>query len=69
VSPPLGLILAGRSRSAFVLLTRDKPAAEPHTARMYGIADESGTRAVLMERTQPNPGVDRAGLPLHADRG
>jgi hypothetical protein len=27
VSPPLGLILAGRSRPAFVLLTRDKPAA------------------------------------------
>jgi hypothetical protein len=57
VSPPLGLILAGRSRPAFVLLTRDKPAAEPRAIRLYGIADESGTRAVLAERTQPNPGA------------
>jgi hypothetical protein len=57
VSPPLGLVLAGRSRPAFVLLTRDKPAAEPRAIRRYGIADESGTRAVLAERTQPNPGA------------
>ena len=56
VSPPLGLILAGRSRPAFVLLTRDKPAAEPRTIRRYGIADESGTRGA-MERTRPNPGA------------
>lgn len=55
--PPLGLILAGRSRPSFVLLTRDKPAAEPRGTRRYGIADESGTRAVLLERTQPNPGA------------
>jgi hypothetical protein len=57
VFPPLGLILAGRSRPAFVLLTREKPAAEPRAARMYGIADQSGVRAVLVERTQPNPGA------------
>lgn len=57
VSPPLGLILAGRSRPAFILLTRVKPAAEPRAVRIYGIADESGTRAVLLERTQPNPGA------------
>lgn len=55
--PPLGLILAGRSRPSFVLLTRDKPAAEPRGIRRYGIADESGTRAVLLERTLPNPGA------------
>jgi hypothetical protein len=55
--PSLGLILAGRSRPSFVLLTRDKPEAEPRDIRRYGIADESGTRAVLLERTQPNPGA------------
>jgi hypothetical protein len=57
VFPPLGLILAGRSRPAFILLTRDRPAGEPRAVCLYGIADESGTRAVLAERTQPNPGA------------
>lgn len=57
LTPPLGLILAGRSRPSFVLLTRDKPASEPRGIRRYGIADESGTRAVLLEFTQPNPGA------------
>lgn len=55
--PPLGLILAGRSRPSFVLLTRDSPEAEPRNARAYGIADESGLRAVLTERSRPNPGA------------
>jgi hypothetical protein len=52
VSPPLGLILAGRSRPSFILITRDKPAAEPNPLRLYGIADESGVRAVLAEGAQ-----------------
>jgi hypothetical protein len=52
LSPSLGLILAGRSRPAFILIRRDKPAAEPTGLRVYGIAEEcGGVRAVLAEGT------------------
>jgi hypothetical protein len=43
---------AGRSRPAFILITRDKPAAEPNALRVYGIAEESGVHAVLVEGAQ-----------------
>ena len=49
----LGLILAGRSRPAFILITRDNPAAGPGSLRVYGIAQEpGGVLAVLAEGAQ-----------------
>lgn len=47
---PLGLILAGRTNPAFVVISsqsRGRRATE--TVRMYGIADAHGLRAVLAE--------------------
>jgi hypothetical protein len=53
LAPSLGLILAGRSRPAFILVTRDNPAADPNPLRLYGIAEEPGVvRAVLAEGAQ-----------------
>lgn len=57
LAPPLSLILEGRARPSFILLTREKPHAQPSAERLYGIADESGTHAVLVESSQPNPGA------------
>jgi hypothetical protein len=54
ISPPLGLILAGRARPAFILICRETPAAEPNRLRVYGIAEEPGVlRAVLVEAALP----------------
>lgn len=56
VSPPLSLILESRARPSFVLLTREKPEAEPGPDRIYGIAEESGTHTVLLESSEPGSG-------------
>jgi hypothetical protein len=54
ISPPLGLILAGRSRPAFIMLSREHPAAEPNMLHVYGIAEDPGVlRAVLVEVALP----------------
>ena len=53
VAPALGLILAGRSRPAFILISRNKPTADPSPLRVYGIAEEpGGVLAVLVEGAQ-----------------
>ena len=54
VSPALGLILAGRSRPAFIMISRETPVAEPNMLRVYGIAEDPGVlRAVLVEAALP----------------
>jgi hypothetical protein len=49
VRPPLGFIVAGRLRPAFVAVRRDGADAVPDPIRLYGIADESGLLTVLVE--------------------
>lgn len=54
ISPPLGLILAGRCNPAFIMISRENPVAEPNMLRVYGIAEEPGVlRAVLVEAALP----------------
>lgn len=54
LAPLSGLVIAGRSRPAFILVARSQPDADPGPARAFGIADEaSGLRAVLMEAVSP----------------
>lgn len=55
VSPPLELILAARAHPEFIMVTRDKPDAQPRPGRLYGAWDDySGKRAVLLEQAQPS---------------
>lgn len=49
VRPLLGFVLAGRIRPAFVAIRREGADAVPDPVRLYGIADESGLRTVLVE--------------------
>ena len=50
VQPLLGVILAGRTRPAFVVLRREGTGGAPDRMRLYGIADEArGLRCVLAE--------------------
>lgn len=50
VRPDLGVILAGRTRPAFIVLSREGAEGTPRDMRLYGIADEEyGLRAVLAE--------------------
>ncbi len=50
VRPDLGVILAGRTRPAFIVLSRDGANGAPRDMRLYGISDqEYGLRAVLAE--------------------
>jgi len=54
VAPPAALIVAGRTRPAFIVLCRRGAAGEPEPTRMYGIGDlESGIREVLIEEAKP----------------
>ena len=54
VAPPAALIVAGRSRPAFIVLCRPGVTGEPERTRMYGIGDQqSGIRAVLIEDAKP----------------
>lgn len=55
VHPQLGIIIAARSRPAFVVILRDHPdSADALPSRFLGIMDESaGLRAVLMETVPP----------------
>lgn len=54
VAPPAALIVAGRTRPAFIVLCRRGAAGEPEQTRMYGIGNqESGIRAVLIEEAKP----------------
>ena len=55
VSPTAALIVAGRTRPAFIVLCREGAAGEPERTRMYGIADQRGLRAVLIEAATPRP--------------
>lgn len=53
-APALGLILAGRTRPAFIALERDQPDADAERLRMYGIGERpGGLRAVLVEEARP----------------
>ena len=53
LAPSLGVILAGRSRPAFIMIVRNNPTAEPDPLRVYGIAEEpGGVLAVLVEGAQ-----------------
>lgn len=56
VAAPAALVVAGRTRPAFIVLCRPGAAAEPEQTRMYGIGDlESGIRAVLIEEAKTEP--------------
>lgn len=55
-SAPLDLILSARANPAFIVVTRNKPDAEPRPDRLYGAADDLGKRAVLVEQVKPSPG-------------
>jgi len=52
---PLDLVLAARTSPAFILVTRERPDAEPRPGRLYGASNDLGKRAVLLEHTRPNP--------------
>ncbi|MGA2830798.1 MAG: hypothetical protein ABSF03_32330 [Streptosporangiaceae bacterium] len=61
VAPPAALIVAGRTRPAFIVLCRSGVTGEPEQTRMYGIGDQaSGVRALLIEEAKPGA-VDWAG--------
>ena len=48
------LIVAGRTRAAFIVLRREGAAGEPERTGMYGIDDQQrGLRAVLIEDAKP----------------
>ena len=54
VAPPAALIVAGRTRPAFIVLCRPGATGEPEQTRMYGIGDRvSGVHAVLIEEAKP----------------
>lgn len=54
VHPQLGVILAGRSRPAFIVILRGRPDGGALPGRFLGIADEAaGLRAVLAETAPP----------------
>jgi hypothetical protein len=54
VAPGAALIVAGRTRAAFIVLCRQGAAGEPERTRMYGIAGQQrGLRAVLIEDATP----------------
>jgi len=54
VAAPAALIVAGRTRPAFIVLCRSGATGEPEQTRMYGIGDlESGIPAVLIEEAKP----------------
>ena len=54
VTPAAALIVAGRTRAAFIVLCREGVTGEPERTRMYGIADQHrGLRAVLIEDATP----------------
>ena len=56
VAPPAALIVAGRTRPAFIVLCRPGPTGEPEQTRMYGIGDQqSGVRTVLIEDAKTGP--------------
>lgn len=56
VAPPAALIVAGRTRPAFIVLCRPGVTSEPERIRMYGIGDQaSGVRAVLIEEARTEP--------------
>ena len=53
LAPAAALIVAARTRPAFIVLRRDSPGGEPEPARMYGIADQCyGLRAVMIEEAK-----------------
>ena len=62
VSPTAALIVAGRTRPAFIVLCRETAAGEPERTRMYGIADQRGLRAVLIEDATPGRSAGRGQL-------
>ena len=50
VRPRLGVVLAGRTRPAWIAIRREGTSGAPDALRMYGIADQMhGLRAVLLE--------------------
>ncbi len=54
VAPAAALIVAGRTRPAFIAVCREGATGEPERTRMYGIADQHrGLRAVLIEDARP----------------
>jgi hypothetical protein len=56
VAPAAALIVAARTRPAFVLLCRAGDDGEPERTRMYGLADaRHGLRAVLIEQAGIEP--------------
>lgn len=54
IHPLLGIILAARSRPAFIIIVRPRPDGDGLPVRFLGIADETtGLRAVLAENAPP----------------
>ena len=54
LAPAAALIVAGRTRPAFIAVCRKGATGEPERTRMYGIADQHrGLRAVLIEVARP----------------
>lgn len=54
IHPLLGIILAARSRPAFIIIVRARPDGDGLPVRFLGIADETaGLRAVLAENAPP----------------